>query len=114
MTVCTDCRQPLTPRPSRKTPGRIFWAAPGAFSPLVCWTRPGTDLSHRPAPSFEEQVEEARREVEAAVLDSRGDFPDLGDDDRYHEMVEAVTFGLPPAVVNEVRRRFGFDPIHDF
>lgn len=112
MTLCLHCTVPLVQRPSRLTEGRLLWAqaTPTLSLPLVCWKRPGAVKDHQPAPSFDEQVEEAVRDVEAAVTDTRGDFPDLGEADRYHEMVVSVTFGRPPAVANEVRRRFGFDP----
>jgi hypothetical protein len=114
MTACLHCHAPIRLRPSRLNPGRDLWTSPSSSIPLVCWKRAGTVKDHQPAPTFEEQVREALRDVETGVEDSRGDFPDLNDDDRYHEAVIAATFGRPAAVANEVRRRFGFDPIRDF
>jgi hypothetical protein len=115
--TCLHCRLPIRLRPSRLDEDRNLWTSPSSSIPLVCWPRPGAVKDHQPAPSFEEQVREALRDVEAAVRDSRADgWTDdkIHEDDLYHEMVVSITFGLPRPVANEVRRRFGFDPVADF
>jgi hypothetical protein len=59
-------------------------------------------------PDLEAQVEEAREAVETGVQDARGDFPEVGEDDLYHDIVLSVAAMYPPAVGAEVRRRLGF------
>jgi hypothetical protein len=59
--------------------------------------------------SINSQVEEALEAVETGVADARSDFPDVGEDDLYHEVATSVVaLYADPTVRGEVRRRLGF------
>jgi hypothetical protein len=57
---------------------------------------------------FEAQVEAALEDVETGVDDARADFPDVGEDDLYHEVAQSIAAVYPPAIGAELRRRLGF------
>jgi hypothetical protein len=58
--------------------------------------------------SFDELVAEALAAVELGVEDARGDFPDVHEDDLYHEIAMSVAAMYSPQVGAEVKRRLGF------
>lgn len=60
-------------------------------------------------PDFEAQVSEALAAVETGVADARGDFPEVGESDLYHEISGSIVTSYPAAVRAEVFRRLGFD-----
>lgn len=58
---------------------------------------------------FQRAVDKLMKEVEVAVEDAKGDFPDVGEDDLFYEMAKAMLLQseASEAVKNEVRRCYG-------
>jgi hypothetical protein len=58
---------------------------------------------------FNQAVLTALSEIEVGVEDAKGDFPDVNEDDLYHEIAQGVLLSYPYEVRKEVRFRLGFD-----
>lgn len=53
-------------------------------------------------------------EIEAGVVDVKADYPDLSDDDIYHDLALNVMYDCTPAVRHSVARSFlGWDSEED-
>jgi hypothetical protein len=61
------------------------------------------------AEQFDAQVAEALAAVETGVADARGDFPEVGESDLYHDVAGSIAAIYPAEVGAEVLRRIGFD-----
>jgi hypothetical protein len=47
------------------------------------------------------------QEIKDGIEDAKGDFPEVGEHDLVHEIVNSMTTGHSLSVRNEMRRRFG-------
>ena len=72
-------------------------------------TAEGWECGNPQLEAFEAQVEEARQAIETGVADARGDHPEVGEHDLYHDIAGSIVTGYPAEVRAEVFRRLGFD-----
>jgi hypothetical protein len=56
----------------------------------------------------EAEIREALDAVETGVRDARGDYPNVSEDDLYHEIAGSIAAQYGEEVGAEVRRRLGF------